>query len=141
MTADNDPAAALHRRLDRLDIGLTLARGIAVLSGSVGSLAISIAAIAFVDCSFFTIPAVWGGGGGLLAAGCVAWLMGRQVTSTNVAQSRLAICQRLERAAPEVGERLSRAIGLSATPHRAGQAADVQRQLQAAARIDAQSTW
>ena len=140
MTRDLPPASSLNRRLDRLSLSLDLAHGFATLGSFAGGLAASVVVVACVDRWLVTIPAAWGGLGGLLVAACSSWLTGRLLRSHRAGPPRLAICRQLERGFPEVGERLSRAVGLKALPLAvvpAAQTRSLQRSLREAALADA----
>ena len=116
MTRDLPPASLLNRRLDRLSLSLDLAHGFATLGSFAGGLAASVVVVACVDRWLVTIPAAWGGIGGLLIAACSSGLTGRLLRSHRAGPTRLAICRQLERGFPEIGERISRAVGLKAPP-------------------------
>ena len=70
MTRDLPPASLLNRRLDRLSLSLDLAHWFATLGSFAGGLAASVVVVACVDRWLVTIPAAWGGIGGLLIAAC-----------------------------------------------------------------------
>ena len=140
MTRDLPPASLLNRRLDRLSLSLDLAHGFATLGSFAGGLAASVVVVACVDRWLVTIPAAWGGIGGLLIAACSSGLTGRLLRSHRAGPTRLAICRQLERGFPEVGERISRAVGLKAPPRAvvpAAQTRSLQRSLREAALADA----
>ena len=115
MTRDMPSDSLLNRRLDRLRLSLDLAHGCAVLASFAGGLAASVVFVAAFDRWLVTIPAAWGGIGGLLAAAFSSWLTSRLLRSHRAVPPRLAVCQRLEQGFPAVGERLSRAVGLTAS--------------------------
>lgn len=126
--------------LDRLRLVLKMATGLAVLGAFAAVLAAATATLGIIGLWLPRLPA-GGGGLGLLFAACGSWLMARGLAQQPTLSPRLAICLRLERAFPKIGERLSRAIGLvrpdASGGHMAAETLALQKGLRQAAREDA----
>lgn len=112
-TLTTDPEAMLDRQLNRLRLTLVLARNVAMLATAAAVAAATVLLLAVVDTWLIPLPHGWGGGGVLLLSAVAPWMVERGLMPSDARPSRLSICLRLEQAVPAIGERLSRAIGLT----------------------------
>lgn len=112
MPPDNPHASRLHHRLDWLGFGLSCARSLAVLGTFACVLGVAAVILGLIDLWLPMVPAAWGGGVSLLLAAGASWLVAHRLNTQPEASPQLAICLRIERDTPAVGERLSRAMRL-----------------------------
>lgn len=112
-TLKTNPAATLDRLLRRVGLTLALARNVAMVAAAAAVLAAGVILLAAVNTWLIPLPHGWSGAGVLLLAGMAAWLVERRLAASRARPERLTICLRLEQAMPAIGERLSRAIGLT----------------------------
>lgn len=132
------PETTLDARLRRVGTALVAARTVAIASAFVASMALMIGLLGLLHHWLLPLPAGAGGAGAILLSVAAAWTMARWLERAYPQPGPLATSLRLERSTPQLGERISRAVGLQASPSRARPPiASLQARLEAAAVSDA----
>lgn len=103
----------LTSRLDRLALGLDVARGMVLLGVFICVLVVVVVITAALQPWLVVLPRAWGGVVAVVMAAIAAWWAVREMRQSWQQGRRLAISRRLEAAHPELGERISRVIGFA----------------------------
>ncbi len=132
------PATALDARLRRVGMALEAARTVAIGSTFATNMGLAIGLIGLLHHRLSPLPSGAGGAGAILLSAAAAWAMARWLKRATPYPGALATSLRLEQSTPRLGERISRAVGLPASPRRGlPSIASLQARLQEAAVRDA----